>query len=275
MLSEQVDEIEVRLLLEAINARYGYDFRDYASRSMRRRVHSALLKSGAAHLGELQHRVLHDPSVFSLVVSMLTVQVTELFRDPEFYRAFREHVLPVLRTYPQIKIWHAGCATGEEVFSTAILLAEAGLSERAQVYATDISSNALVHAREGMYPESRLEEFTKNYEAVGVSRPFTDFYTRAYGNITFNEPLRKNVVFFQHDLVSGYALGEMHVIFCRNVLIYFNTPLRAEVMGTFRAALCRGGFLCLGRHERLSDTAKEGFEPYLDAARVYKREAKQ
>ncbi|HTM46267.1 MAG TPA: protein-glutamate O-methyltransferase CheR [Polyangiaceae bacterium] len=265
------EELEVGLLLEAINARYGYDFRDYAPGTIQRRMRNALKKSGAANLGDLQHRVLTDPDVFALVFSSLTIQVTEMFRDPTFYLAFRERVVPMLRTYPHIKIWHAGCATGEEVYSTAILLAEEGLSERTQIYATDISSAAIDLAREGIYPEQRIGEFVRSYSAAGGKGSIQSFLTTGYGNLTFNQSVRQNIVFFQHDLVSDYALGEMQVVLCRNVLIYFGTTLAGKVISTLRDAVCRGGFLCLGRSERLPNRLDLGFEEYVDDERIYRR----
>src|SRR5829696_4293637 len=218
---EEIEQIEVRLVLEAIHAKYGYDFREYSTHSIARRVKAALAKSGTAHLGELMHRLLNEPQFFAGIVDHLTIQVSEMFRDPAFYRTFSERVLPVLRTYPALKIWHAGCASGEEVYTTAILLFEADLYERTQNYATDISMRALDQAKEGVYAVSRAESFAKNYISAGGKRRFEDYYSSGYEHIAVKEALRKNIVFFQHDLSSDYALGEMHVIFCRNVLIYF------------------------------------------------------
>lgn len=273
MQEPQVEELEIRLFLEAINAQYGYDFRDYASPSMQRRVRAVLTKSGVAHLGELQHQLIRSPQQFTWVLGLLTIHVTDLFRDPKFYLAFRERVVPILRTYPQIKIWNAGCATGEEVYSMAILLSDEGLSQRVQIYATDLSTTALNQAREGVYPEAHLEVFTQSYLAAGGKREFASYVTRAYGNLAFNEGLRKNIVFFQHDLVSDSAPGEMQVILCRNVLIYFNAALRGRVSRGFGAALCRNGFLCLGRNESLPSEIETGFSPYVREQRIYRHEA--
>ena len=266
-----IEEIEVRLVLEAINARYGYDFRDYSPESMRRRVQAALARSGAANLGILQHRLLTEPEFFVSLIDDLTVQVSEMFRDPPFYRAFREQVVPTLRTYPQLKIWHAGCATGEEVYATAILLSEENLYDRTQIYATDMSGRAVEQAREGIYPASQTELFSDNYLQSGGKKRLDDYYSSAYGRIAVHDRLKRNVVFFQHDLVSDYALGEMQVVFCRNVLIYFGESLRERVFGIFADSLCRGGFLCLGGSERVAPSRTGLFSEFVAAERIYRR----
>ena len=268
--AEDVEDLEIRLLLEAIAARYGYDLRDYRRAPMRRRVHNALAKSGAANLGELQHLVLTDRRVFAAVLENLTVQVSEMFRDPDFYRQFREEVVPVLRTYPQIKMWHAGCASGEEVYTSAILMSEAGLYDRTQIYATDLSPTAIERAKEGVYAAERAPAFAQNYAAAGGSGAFDAYYAVAYDRIAVREPLRRNLVFFQHDLVCDHAFGEMQVIFCRNVLIYFGRELRARVLGKLGQGLCRGGFLCLGQSERITPAAEApAFAALPGAAPIY------
>jgi chemotaxis protein methyltransferase CheR len=268
---DDVEEIEIRLLLEAIHARYGYDLRGYRREAMRRRVKGALARSGAASLGELQHRVLTEPRLFAEVLDALTVQVTDMFRDPGFYRRFREEVVPVLRSYPEIKIWHAGCASGEEVYTSAILLEEAGLLERSQIYATDLSPGAVARAREGIYRAEKTSAFAQNYAAAGGRGSFADYYATAYDRIALREPLRRNLVFFQHDLVSDHAFGEMQVIFCRNVLIYFGPELRAHVLGKLGRGLCHGGFLCLGQSERLAESDRGPvFTELPGDARIYR-----
>jgi chemotaxis protein methyltransferase CheR len=268
---KDIEEIEVQLVLEAINARYGYDFRDYSRESMRRRVQAALARSGAENLGVMQHRLLTEPDFFASLLDVFTVQVSEMFRDPSFYRVFREQVVPTLRTYPQVKIWHAGCATGEEVYATAILLAEENLYDRTQIYATDMSSRAVERAREGIYPASQAELFGDNYQNSGGKRRLLDYCSSAYGRIALHEGLKRNIVFFQHDLVSDYALGEMQVVFCRNVLIYFGETLRERVLGVFADSLCRGGFLCLGRSERVAPSRASLFRDFVGAERIYRR----
>ena len=244
--------LEVRLLLEAIHARYGYDLRGYTQASMQRRVLAALAKSGLPHLGELQHRIVTDAAFFAGVLHDLTVQVSELFRDPSFYVAFRQHVLPMLRTYPLVRIWHAGCATGEEAYASAIMLSEAGLYERAQIYATDLSARAVEQAKDGVYPAERLPLFSSNYAQAGGRAELARYFTVAYDRATLIEPLRRNILFFQHNLVSDHVFGEMHVVFCRNVLIYFGRELRERVLDKLHAALVHGGFLCLGHSERIT-----------------------
>ncbi len=266
----EIDAIEVRLFLEAIFARYGYDLRDYSQPTLGRRVHTALANSGCKHLGELQHAVLNDPQVFAHVLDALTIRVSEMFRDPSFYRALRAQVLPILRTYPLLKIWHCGCAAGEEVYASAILLSEEGLYERCQIYATDLSPQALEQAKLGAYPASELAKFTDNYEKSGGRGGFSSYYTQAYGGIAMNESLKRNVVFFQHNLVSDYVFGEMNVVFCRNVMIYFGSELRQQVLDKLTRSVCPGGFLALGSAERLGKVA--GFADFVADERIYRNE---
>jgi chemotaxis protein methyltransferase CheR len=268
-----LNELEVRLLLEAIHARYGYDFRQYAQDSMQRRVAAAAAKVGVKHLGELQHRLLHEPELFSSVLDVLTVRVTEMFRDPAFYRELKQLILPILRTYPQLKIWHAGCASGEEVYATAVLLTEAGIYERAQIYATDMSSVAVQQTRDAVYPEAQLAEFERNYRQAGGEQDFERYWLRAYGSVAIVPWLKKNVHVFQHDLVTDYSLGEMQLIFCRNVLIYFDDELRQRVFGLFADGLERGGFLCLGSSESLPRQQRVAYQELSSSARIYRRSA--
>jgi chemotaxis protein methyltransferase CheR len=266
----ETEGIEIRLVLEAIHQKYGYDLRGYGADSMQRRVRAALAKSGLEHFGALQHRLLADPEFFARVLDDLTVQVSEMFRDPGFYRAFRERVVPALRTYPELKIWHAGCASGEEVYATAILLTEEKLYERSQIYATDVSAGALERAREGVYTNEQARAFAARYAEAGGKARFEDYTSSAYDRVAIKEALRKNVVFFQHNLVSDYALGEMHVVFCRNVLIYFGTSLRERVLGILKEGLCRGGFLCLGSSESLPASLEGAFAPFAANERIYR-----
>lgn len=270
MMQDDVEALECRLVLEAIHARYGYDFRGYAEPTMRRRLVQALGKSGLESFGELQHRLLVDASFFRWLLDGLTVQVSDIFRDPGFYSAFRERVVPLLKTYPELKIWHAGCASGEEVYTTAILLTEAGLYDRAQLYATDISPSAIERAREGSYSDALVETFEQNYAAAGGTESFRDYYGSTCGRIVLRDSLRKNIVFFEHDLASDHALGEMHVVFCRNVLLYFGATLRARVVHMFENALVHGGFLCLGTSETLLQSSV-GFAEFSREERIYRR----
>jgi chemotaxis protein methyltransferase CheR len=269
--TDEIEAIEIRLFLEAIWQRWGYDLRDYAPPSMSRRVRAVLAASHAAHLGELQHRVLHDREAFADVIEGLTVRVTELFRDPTIYRVIRSSVVPLLRTYPSLKIWHAGCASGEEAYAMAILLEEEGLGGRAQIYATDLSQRAVDHAREGVYAATHLVEFARNHVQSGARSDIGDWLTAAYGGVAMRESLRSRVLFFQHDLVSDQAFGEMNVVFCRNVLIYFNADLRARVLRKIADSLCGGGFLCIGTSERLSEKDLAlGFSMFSEDERIYR-----
>ena len=269
--TEEIENIEIHLLLEAVHAKYGYDLREYAVGSIRRRVLAALAKSGLAHLGELQHRILHDAEFFANVLENLTVRVTGMFRDPDFYRVFRTRVVPLLRTYPLLRIWHSGCSTGEEVYASAILLSEAGLYDRTQIYATDLSPQALEQAKEGVYPVELLHGFAQNYDLAGGTSSLSNYYTEAYDHIAIRESLRKNVLFFQHNLVSDRVFGEMQVIFCRNVLIYFGQDLKRRVLSTFAESLCPGGFLCLGGGERIvRGNQKDGWVEFASDARIYR-----
>ena len=217
---------------------------------------------------------MSDPAFFGNVLEDLTVRVSDMFRDPGFYRVFRERVVPLLRTYPLLNIWHGGCATGEEVYSLAILLTEEGLYDRTQIYATDLSPAALEQAKLGVYSASRLSGFAANYEQSGGESPFSNYYTAAYDRIAIRESLRRKILFFQHDLVSDQVFSEAHVIFCRNVLIYFAPDLRQGVLGKLADSVCPGGFLCLGSAERLSRAsgkAGESFTAFAPDERIYRR----
>jgi len=269
----EVEAIEVRLFLEAIYLQYGYDMRGYAPASIRRRVMATLAGSGLTHLGELQHRVLADPVFFATVLETLMVRVTDMFRDPTFYRAFRAQVVPVLRSYPLLKIWHAGCATGEEVYALAIVLAQEKLYDRAQIYATDLSYEALERAKLGMYPAARVDAFTSNYQQAGGTGNLADYYTVAYDSIVMRESLRRNVLFFQHNLVSDHVFGEMNVIMCRNVLIYFGAELKDRVLHMLDQSLCPRGILCLGNSEHLPRSGERlHFGTLAPTERIYRRE---
>jgi chemotaxis protein methyltransferase CheR len=268
---DELEELEMRLLLEGILARYGYDLRQYSAPSMRRRMQHALRRSGLADFGALQHDVLCDADVFASFLDDLTVQVSDMFRDPLVYRVFREHVLVQLRPHPLIKIWHAGCAGGEEVYSSAILFSETDLYERAQIYASDLSCQALHRAKAGIFPLGREPIFSRNYLASGGAGRFDQYYSVGYEYISMSDRLRKNVFFFQHNLGTDQSLGEMQVVFCRNVLIYFNSLLRDSVLRKLTDSICHGGFLVLGLGERLPPWAlSSGFEEFSSEARIYR-----
>jgi chemotaxis protein methyltransferase CheR len=268
--AEGVEALEVRLFLEAINARYGYDLRDYAAPSITRRVLVALAKSGLPDLGALQHRVLVDPALFTRVLTDLTVPVSELFRDPSVFEVFRSRIVPVLRTYPFFNIWHAGCSTGEEAYSTAIVLREEGLADRCQIYATDLSASAIEHAKQGVYEPRNLAAVVERYERAGGRATLESHATVAYGQVAMTEALRSQVLFFQHNLVSDHAFAEMTVVFCRNVLIYFGRELRQRVVEKIEASLSRGAFLCLGGSERLAMDDRAMFGAFAPDERIYR-----
>jgi chemotaxis protein methyltransferase CheR len=265
-------DIEVKLLLEAVYLRYQHDFRDYAPSSLRRRMRQAMAHFGCASLAELQHRVLHEPAVLSQMLQFFTVQVSELFRDPAYFLALREEVVPVLMTYPSIKVWVAGCSTGEEVWSLAILLREEGLLERTIVYATDIHPGSLEFAERGAYPLERIAQFSRNYQLAGGRGSLSDHYTAAYDGALFDRSLKRQVVFADHSLATDSVFSEVHLVSCRNVLIYFNPRLQDRAVGLFHDALVHRGFLGLGSHETLRFGAHAGaFEPVAASQRLYRR----
>ncbi|KAF1041864.1 MAG: Chemotaxis protein methyltransferase [Herbaspirillum frisingense] len=244
-------DIEMQLLLDAIYLKYHCDFRGYAGSSLKRRLTTAMSRFGCATLSQLQDKVLHDPTVFPALMDYLTVQVSEMFRDPTYFRSLRETVVPLLRTYPSLKIWVAGCSGGEEVYSLAILLREEGLLERSLIYATDINQTALKKAEAGVYELDRIAGFTSNHQKSGATTSLSDYYTAAYGAAVFDKSLRKHVVFSDHSLATDSVFAEMHLVSCRNVLIYFNRQLQERALGLFRDSLCRKGFLGLGSKESL------------------------
>ena len=263
----QVEDIEIRLLLEAIYQLYGYDFRSYSPASMRRRIMHRLTMSGFSTVLEMTDRVLRDRQFF---VTLLNV--TEMFRDPEFYKAFREEVVPVLKTFPFIKIWHAGCSTGEEIYSMAILLEEEGLYERAMLYATDIDKNVLAAAKKGIYPIHAFKQYTDNYRRAGGRQSLSDYATARYDSVIMEQRLKRNIVFADHDLATDQVFGEMHVILCRNVLIYFDRPLQQRVFKLFGESLDMGGFLCLGTKESLRFSGnEESFDVVNRSLRIFRK----
>jgi chemotaxis protein methyltransferase CheR len=274
MQRSDISAAEVRAFLETLHNRYGYDLRNYAPASMGRRVKRALVRSGMSDLGELQRRIVDDAQLFARILEDLTIRVSEMFRDPGFYAAFRSRVVPVLRTYPSLRIWHSGCAAGEEPYASAIILHEEGLYERTQLYATDLSAQAIEQAKQGIYSVKQLSTFADSYQKSGGKSDFSSYYTAAYDFFAIKEGLRRNILFFQHNLVSDYEFGEMHVIFCRNVLIYFDRELQSRVLAKFAASLCPGGFLCLGSSERLS-RADDAFSEFAPQERIYRREGPQ
>jgi chemotaxis protein methyltransferase CheR len=265
-------DLEIDLFLEAVYQRYRHDFRSYARPTLRRRLTQAMSTFGCESLSQLQHQVLRDTALFGRVLGYLTVQVSDVFRDPPFYAALRTHVLPVLATYPSIKLWVAGCGTGEEVYSLAILLDEAKLLRRAIIYATDVSSPALRSAEQGIYDVTRAQDFSRNYQLAGGLRSLSDYYVAAYEKIVFERRLRENVVFSDHSLATDHVFAEVHLVTCRNVLIYFDQTLRDRALGLFHASLVRRGFLGLGSKENLrSSSHRELFAEVDRENRLFER----
>jgi chemotaxis protein methyltransferase CheR len=276
-LSEHTDieDIEINLLLEGIYQKYGYDFRSYSRASIRRRIRQRLVSEGLEKVSQLQQQILYNKEKFSLLLNDLTINVTEMFRDPLFYKAFRSQVVPVLKSYPSIKIWHAGCSTGEEIYSMAILLQEEGLYTRAQIYATDIDKNVLQKAKKGIFAASELALFERNYKEAGGKADFQDYYTLRYDNIIMNQALKKQVVFADHDLATDQVFGEMQVILCRNVIIYFNRELQDRVFNLFYESLDMGGFLCLGSKESVRfSSSSQRFVAIDEKHKIYQKHRK-
>lgn len=268
----QNEDIEIRLLLEAIYLKYGYDFRDYSDNHIKRRIYHRLAISDIRNIAELQHKVLYDESFYSTILSDFSINVTEMFRDPSFYKAFRKEVVPVLRTYPFIKIWHAGCSTGEEVYSMAILLKEEGLYDRSQIYATDFNKSVLQKAKKGIYAINSIKQFTYNYQQSGGNSSFADYYIAKYDSVILDQSLKNKIVFADHNLVTDNVFGEMHVICCRNVLIYFNKELQNRVINLFSNSLSSGCFLCLGSAENLRFLSGfDYFEPFVESEKIYQK----
>lgn len=267
----EVEAIELDLFVTAMQRRHGYDFSRYAHASLLRRVRQLARDHGDGAIGTLTHRLLHEPALLPRLLAGLSVPASDMFRDPSVFRALRERVVPLLAVFPHINIWQAGCARGEEVYSLAILLEEAGLYERCRIFATDLSSDALDHAREGIYPLDAAAQWSRNYLAAGGTRSFADYGQARYGLIKLDARLRRHVTFAQHNLAGDGVFGEMQLVLCRNVLIYFTAPLQQHCLALFRDALVRGGVLCLGLRERAGDDALAAFTPLDTNLRLYHR----
>jgi chemotaxis protein methyltransferase CheR len=266
------EDIEIRLLLEAIYLRYHYDFRSYSLASVKRRLTAARSDFGLASTTELQEKVLRDSAAFPKLLQFLTIQTSEMFRDPGFFRAMRERIVPVLATYASLKIWVAGCSAGEELYSVAIVLREAGLLDRSILYATDINPEALRKAEAGVYSAERLATFEENYRQSGGEKSLSDYYSAAYRSIAFDRSLRKNVVFSDHSLATDSVFAEVQLVSCRNVLIYFNRELQERAVGLLADSLCHRGFLGLGAKETLRFTPyAQSFEELVPEERWYRR----
>ena len=267
-----LEQIEIELLLEGIYRRYGFDFREYAPASLRRRLRRRMDGEQVESISALQERVLHDPAVMERLLLDLSINVTAMFRDPSFFVSFRERVVPLLRTYPFTRIWVAGCSTGEEVYSLAIVLAEEELADRVRIYATDINEVVLEQARLGVFPLDKMQEYTQNYIRAGGRRAFSEYYVARYDGARFSRSLADGVVFAQHNLASDAAFNEFHAIVCRNVMIYFDRPLQEHVHRLFHDSLATFGVLALGQKETIRFSPHESsYEPLDAAERLYRK----
>jgi chemotaxis protein methyltransferase CheR len=270
--TRQLEKLEVRLLTQGVFDHYGFDFRDYSYPSLRRRVLKRVYAEGLSTISGLTDKVLHEPQAMERLLLDLSVNVTAMFRDPSFYVAFREKVVPLLRTYPFVRIWHAGCSTGEEVYSMAILLQEEGIYDRCRIYATDINEAVLQKAKSGIFPINTMQENTSNYNAAGGNGTFSDYYTARYDYAIFRPQLRENVVFAQHNLVTDASFNHFNVILCRNVLIYFNNALQERVQALFLNSLEMFGVLALGKKETIRYTeVADHYDTLDDEERLYRR----
>jgi len=265
-----IEQIELDLLLEAIYRGYGYDFRNYSLASVKRRVQHHLTKTEFKTISELMSKILYDEALFQSLFFDMSVTVTEMFRDPWFYLTLREKVVPFLKTFPFINVWQAGCATGEEVYSLAILLQEEGLYNRTQIYATDFNDVALEKAKTRIYPLERIKEYTVNYQKAGGRHSLADYYRAQYQSIIFDTALQKNITFANHNLATDSVFGEMHLILCRNVLIYFDRTLQERVLSLFKDSLLYNGFLCLGSKETIHfSKVKKEFVEFAVKEKIY------
>ena len=269
---DDLEALEIELLLEAIFRRYGFDFREYAPASLKRRLWRRVRAERLGSISALQDKVLHDPAVMERLLLDLSINVTAMFRDPTFYAAFREKVVPALHTYPFTRIWVAGCSTGEEVYSLAILLQEESVYDRTRIYATDINEAVLAQAKEGVFPLDKMREYTQNYIRAGGKRAFSEYYVAAYDGARFQRSLAENVVFAQHNLVSDRSFNEFHVIVCRNVMIYFDRALQDRVHRLFYDSLAMFGVLGLGHKESINFTSLErAYEPLDAVEKLYRK----
>lgn len=266
------ERIEIGLLLEAIFLKYGYDFKNYSKSHLKRRLEQRMEMGGMNNYAQMQHRIIHDESFFNTLLLDLSINVTEMFRDPWVYKKIREVIVPMLKTYSFIKVWHAGCSAGQEVYSMAILLEEENLKKRTQIYATDFNELILEKAKEGIYPVDVMKEYTSNYQNSGGQSDFSDYYTADYDHVIFKNSLKDKVLFSSHNLVTDGVFGEMNLIVCRNVLIYFDRDLQNKVLQLFYDSLLPGGFLCLGSKESLKfSKLAHRFEPVSENERIYRK----
>ena len=280
-MDENIENIEINLLLEAIFQRYGYDFRNYAKASIKRRILSfmavnpKIIESKDTNISQLIKRILYDENLFQELLQCFSITVTEMFRDPALFKVLRKKIIPYLKTFPHVRIWHAGCASGEEVYSMAIILKEEGLYDKTTIYATDFNDEALGNAKKGIYKLESGKDFSKNYQKGGGEKSLSSYYHAEYGAMIFDKSLRENVTFSNHNLVLDGSFGEMHLILCRNVLIYFDKTLQNRIFNLFDESLCDNGFLVLGSKESLSFTKVEKDFSVLDKKwKIYQKNKK-
>ena len=268
----EIENLEIELLLEAVARHYGFDFRDYARSSLTRRVRKMLVQQELPSVSALQERLLRQPEAMNEFVELVGVHTTAMFRDPDFYQALRTEVVPFLRTYPFIRIWHAGCASGEEVYSLAILLTEEGIYDRCRLYATDLSDAVLEKARRGIFPLPAMRDYTVSYQNAGGRHEFSSYYVADHKNAILRQSLRKNVIFAQHNLTSDSAFNEFHLVLCRNVGIYFNESLRERMHDLIYRSLVPFGILGVGKKESLRYTSFEDlYQELPSGVRLYRR----
>ena len=268
-------DIEIQLFLEGIFLRYGYDFRGYARPSIKRRILRRLALSEFESLSAMQYAMLYDPHFFRILLQDFSINVTEMFRDPRFYQVMREKVIPILRELPFIKIWHAGCSTGEEVYSMAILLTEENVYDKTRIYATDVNAEAVNRAKSGIYALDRMQEYTAGYQRAGGCASFADYYSARYDVAIMNNSLKRNMVFADHNLVTDVSFGEMDLIMCRNVLIYFSRDLQNKVFALFLDSLHAGGFLCLGSSESVRFFSRSrSFVDFEEKEKIYRKKCR-
>jgi chemotaxis protein methyltransferase CheR len=275
-LFTDIEDIEIDLFIQGMYLQYGYDFRNYSKAHLKRRLISRLKNTGLDSISKMQHEMLRNKDFFYEILPDFSINVTEMFRDPEFFKLLRTEVIPILKTYPQIKIWHAGCSSGEEVYSTAILLKEEGIYDRCQIYATDFNDQILQVAKDGIYPIDIIKDYTTNYVQSGGREDFSDYYIAKYNSIMIDSSLKENITFANHNLVTDDVFGEMHLVICRNVVIYFDRDLQDKVYHLFDRSTIRKGILCLGTKESLKHSSTmDSFDVISDEYRIYQKKLKQ
>jgi len=270
------EQLEIELLLEAIHKKYGYDFREYSQAHTRRRLEYRLHLENMSKFSEMIPRVIYEEKFFNQLLLDLSINTTEMFRDPWFYKRIREVVIPHLQTYPFLKIWHAGCSAGQEVYSMCILLEEEGLKGRCQVYATDFNERILAQAKDGIYPMEQVREYSANYLKAGGTESLSEYYTAEYNHVVMKRSLKEQVLFSSHNLATDGVFGEMHMVCCRNVLIYFTRELQNRVLELFYNSLCPGGFLCLGSKESMKfSSVADKFEVVCNKEKIFRKKRRR